>query len=108
MKLVAFFTARMGRVFIDGWLEDEHRDPLFGFILPHHNFFPLFTTLVNHYTKVPSIPLPTDLLKKLKANGDKRYYSIIERAKECAEWIASQEPERQEYEKERGMYDIKV
>ena len=95
LQLAALFTAKNGRPFMAALAQREHRNYQFDFLRPTHSLFPLFTRLVEQYTKV-MIP-PRDITQKLDSLAlDK--FNTLERVRQRARWVAYQEAERKRKE----------
>jgi len=71
IKLSAQFVARNGRVFQNGLMNREQKNPLFGFLQPYHPHHQYFKKLVQSYTKC-LLPEKGTLEKLLATSKDKQ------------------------------------
>lgn len=63
IKLTALFVARNGRAFMTALTQREAKNIQFEFMQPRHSMFPLFTQLLEQYTRV--LQPPADLKQRL-------------------------------------------
>lgn len=98
MKLTAQFTARCGSSFPATILKHESHNYQFNFLKHNHSLYPLFNTLVNHYSKI--ITPPKHVLDKItKAIVNK--YDILDDLMIRVRY--QQYEENQHIETEKGM-----
>lgn len=56
LKLTALFTARRGRAFLASLSQREGRNAQFDFLRPTHSLYPLYSRLVDQYSRVMTPP----------------------------------------------------
>lgn len=105
IKLTAQYVARNGRSFLTNIQQRESSNPQFDFLKPSHSFFPVFTTLVNQYSK---IIIPTKAQTDCLSICLNSPSSILDRAMKRAEYARFQRNKEAKdaeiEEKERSIF----
>ncbi|KAL1995508.1 hypothetical protein VTN49DRAFT_1695 [Thermomyces lanuginosus] len=113
VNLTALFVAKRGKSFMTALSQREAGNYQFDFLRPQHSLYQFFTRLVDQYRILLSsegIDEATSEKRRIEAleRNIKDKYSVLERAKQRAEWVKYQEQQKQkkeeEAEKERIEY----
>jgi splicing factor 3A subunit 1 len=96
MRLTAQFVARNGSQFHMGLINREHKNPQFDFLKASHPLNPIFTALVDSYTRV-LLP-PRNIVDKLRSPEYRDKSVILEKAVAWMEWEQMQERARKKVE----------
>jgi len=110
MRLTAQYVAKNGRLFLQGLMQKESKNPSFDFLKPTHLFFQYFTSLVDLYSKVIAArkaakagAVKTDEAKpyvNAKADAEDRT-RILARGMHWMEWNHYSQQQRDKEKEER-------
>lgn len=107
VRLTALFVARNGRPFMTTLSQRETRNFQFDFLRPNHSLYQFFTRLVDQYTELLRYgsvdgdggKAERERMRDLERNVDAKF-TVLERARQRAEWAKYQEQQKQKKEEE--------